>query len=619
MSLIPVTIFGSSFTAPEAAFLKNFADLTVVQGDVYYVASTLQVAALAPGNNGQVLTSGGPNANPSWTTVTGTGTVTTVSVASANGFTGSVANATTTPAITLTTSINSPVLAGNGTALVAATTTGSGSTVALATSPVFVTPTLGAATATSINNLTITSSTGTLTIAAAKVLTASNTLTFTGTDGSSVAFGTGGTVLYANQTITLSSDVTGSGTTAITTTVAAIRGTAVTATTGTVNVVFDHTPTLVTPVLGVATATSINGLIVTTTTGTLTIANNASAALITSGSFALTLTSTATTNSTFPAGTHTLAGLDVVQSWTANQTFGSGNLISTAQVINGTVTGTGASATPTASILTMFDASKNLSANNLIDGFTTTATAAGTTTMDITFTGLQFWTGASTQIVKLPTTSVVAGGQYTIVNNSSGAVTVQSSGANTITILAASTSATFTSVVATPTTAANWNSQYFGVAVTSAKKLSVSNSITLAGTDATTMTFPGTSDTVGGLGTAQIWTAQNKFNNIIDVNNAITASGNAATVPVTFRLNTVTNNSAATLTITMTTASAVDGQMTIVRILDFSAVAQTITWVNTENSTVTAPVTSNGSTTLFLAVGFIYNGGTSKWRCIASA
>lgn len=121
------------------------------------------------------------------------------------------------------------------------------------------------------------------------------------------------------------------------------------------------------------------------------------------------------------------------------------------------------------------------------------------------------------------------------------------------------------------------------------------------------------------VGAAQTITGQNKFNNIIDVNNAIAASSNAATVPVTFRLNTVTNNSAATLTITMTTASAVDGQMTIVRIYDFSGVAQTITWVNTENSTVTAPTTSNGSTTLPLTVGFMYNSATSKWRCIASA
>lgn len=125
--------------------------------------------------------------------------------------------------------------------------------------------------------------------------------------------------------------------------------------------------------------------------------------------------------------------------------------------------------------------------------------------------------------------------------------------------------------------------------------------------------------TIATLSATQTFTGQNKFNNFIDVNNAIAASGNAATVPVTYRLNTVTNNSAATLTITMTTTSAVDGQMTVVRILDSSAVAQTITWVNTENSTVTAPTTSNGSTTLFLTVGFIYNGATSKWRCIAKA
>ena len=50
----------------------------------------------------------------------GSGTVTTVSVVSANGLAGTVANATTTPAITLSTSITG-VLKGNGTAISAAT------------------------------------------------------------------------------------------------------------------------------------------------------------------------------------------------------------------------------------------------------------------------------------------------------------------------------------------------------------------------------------------------------------------------------------------------------------------------------------------------------------------
>jgi len=84
-------------------------------------------------------------------------------------------------------------------------------------------------------------------------------------------------------------------------------------------------------------------------------------------------------------------------------------------------------------------------------------------------------------------------------------------------------------------------------------------------------------------------------------------------------LNTFTNSSAATMAITMAVTGAVDGQMSIVRIYDFSAAAQTIGWTNTENSTVSVPTTSNGSTTLPKTVGFMYNNATSKWRCVASA
>lgn len=133
----------------------------------------------------------------------GSGTVTSVSVVTANGFAGTVATDTTTPAITLRTTLTTPVIAGNGTALIAATTTGSGSTVVLQGTPTLTTPVLGVATATSINGLTITASTGVLTITNAKTLSVSNTLTFTGTDGSSVAFGTGGTVLYTASVIPL--------------------------------------------------------------------------------------------------------------------------------------------------------------------------------------------------------------------------------------------------------------------------------------------------------------------------------------------------------------------------------------------------------------------------------
>jgi hypothetical protein len=77
--------------------------------------------------------------------------------------------------------------------------TGSGAFVG-ATSPVLTTPTLGVATAASINKVILTTpATGsTLTIADGKTLTVNNSLTVSGTDSSSVAFGIGGILLYTN-------------------------------------------------------------------------------------------------------------------------------------------------------------------------------------------------------------------------------------------------------------------------------------------------------------------------------------------------------------------------------------------------------------------------------------
>lgn len=330
----------------------------------------------------------------------GSGTVTDVSVVTANGFAGTVANSTTTPAITLTTTITG-ILSGNGTAISAASTTGTGAVV-LANSPTLVTPVLGAATATSINGLTITSSTGTLTIsngkvvthtattafagtdgktltvsnsgtlaggdgftlaiaagktltasnsgtlaggdafvlaiAAGKTLTVSNTLTFTGTDASSVAFGTGGTVLYTASAIPLTVGTTtiASGTnTRILYDNSGVLGEYTLTGTGTA-VVMANTPTLITPVLGVATATSVNGLVITTTTGTLTMTNGKtltvsdSTTLATnaitlgggevvtfSASNALSLLTTGSTVMTFPAATDTVVTLAASQTLTS--------------------------------------------------------------------------------------------------------------------------------------------------------------------------------------------------------------------------------------------------------------------------------------------------------------
>ena len=70
--------------------------------------------------------------------------------------------------------------------------------------------------------------------------------------------------------------------------------------TGTGSLVFATSPTLVTPVLGVATATTINKVTITApaTGATLTLVEGGS--LITAGAYAITLTATATTSLTLP-------------------------------------------------------------------------------------------------------------------------------------------------------------------------------------------------------------------------------------------------------------------------------------------------------------------------------
>jgi hypothetical protein len=122
-------------------------------------------------------------------------------------------------------------------------------------SPTLITPTLGAASATSINGLTISSTTGTLSIANGKTLTASNTLTLTGTDTSSVAFGAGGTVAYVANKLSVFAATTS----------AELAG-VISDETGTGALVFASSPTLVTPTLGAALATSI-----TATSGNMTV------------------------------------------------------------------------------------------------------------------------------------------------------------------------------------------------------------------------------------------------------------------------------------------------------------------------------------------------------------
>jgi len=115
---LSIAVAGTDYQAP----IGTISGMVKGNGANALTAATAGTDYQAPlpaqsGQTGKYLTTDGTTL--SWGTVSGAGTVTSVSVASANGFAGTVANSTSTPAITITTSITG-LLKGNATAISAA-------------------------------------------------------------------------------------------------------------------------------------------------------------------------------------------------------------------------------------------------------------------------------------------------------------------------------------------------------------------------------------------------------------------------------------------------------------------------------------------------------------------
>lgn len=284
-------------------------------------------------------------------------------------------------------------------------------------------------------------------------------------------------------------------------------------------------------------------------TGAVTSVGNAASL----GSFTLAQLNTAVSDAD-------VARTDAANTFTGVQTMTSPAI--TTPAITGLATGTGVSATATVSTLASRDASGNSGFNNALEGYTTTATAAGTTTLTVASTWNQFFTGSTTQTVTLPVTStLVLGHSFVIDNASTGLVTINSSGANAVLILAAGTSAVVTCILTSGTTAASWKASYSGANAATGKKVTVNNTLTLAGTDATTMTFPTTSATIARTDAANTFTGTQTVGALV----ATTLNGNTFTT--------------GTYTLTGTAAKT----------LNFT---NTLTLAGTDSTTMTFPTTS---------------------------
>lgn len=217
--------------------------------------------------------------------------------------------------------------------------TGTGKLV-FASSPTLTTPTLGVASATSVNKVAITApATGsTLTIADGKTLTANNTMTLAAdADSKTLNFGANNLSLDTTGDTTLTLPTTGTLSTTsnklsdFAATTSAELASVISDETGSGALVFGTSPSLTTPTIGVATATSVNKVTITapansatltiadgkvlTANNTITLAADAESKTLNIGAYNLNLDTTADSTLTLPT-TGTLGTLDGAETLT---------------------------------------------------------------------------------------------------------------------------------------------------------------------------------------------------------------------------------------------------------------------------------------------------------------
>ena len=567
-----IEIINSAYSATIFS-LTDAGNLTVPS---LTISGTLSVSN-GVGSSGQILQSTGTGLQWVTSSAGSSGTVTSVSVASANGFAGTVATNTTTPAITISTSITG-VLYGNGTAISAASSANILSTFGSQTANTFIaapngsagTPTFRSIVAADIPTLNqnTTGSAGSVTGA----LTISSPLSGTSYNGSSAvtialaaSYGdtqnpyasktanyvlaapngsagaptfralvsadiptlnqnttgyaaglAGGAIGYlpyqsaANTTLFVTGNTTttpkfltstGTGT--------AAQAPTLTGSTGSGNVVLATSPTITggayTGITNLAvrdTSAAFDVTLAATSSTTLTAGRtltldlvNASRTLkfggnltlagdlITSGANSLTFTTTGATNVTLPT-TGTLATTGSLSQFASTTSVQLATVISDETGTGSLVFGT----SPTISLPTI---------NNIKMGYTTTATAASTTTLTSASNYRQFFTGATTQTIVLPVTSTLTiGTAWEIENNSTGVLTVNSSGGNLVGSIPAGACAHVVCIGTALTTAADWDLDYISFnTITGTGANVLGTSPTIAGGTHTGITSLGIRDT----------------------------------------------------------------------------------------------------------------------------
>ena len=441
---------------------------------VVYGSSTTVMATTVAGTTGQVLvaTTGGA---PSWGAVPSTAAVTSITF----GSTGLTPSTTTTGAVTVSGTLVA-VNGGTGQSsyavgdlLYADTTTSLAKLADVALGSVLISGGVGVAPSYSASP-TLTTSLTTPTVIGGT--TTSSSLTLQSTSG----VGTTDSILFkvGNNGATTAMTISSAGAVSLNTALAVGSG-GTGAITFTANgVIYGNT----TSALGVTAAGTTGQVLIATTSGAPSWGAIPSTAAVTS----ITFGTTGLTPSTATTGAVTVAGtLVAVNGGTGQSSYAVGDLLyassSTAlskladvATGNALISG-GVSTAPSwgkigltthvSGTLPLANGGTNATTANAaltnLTTFTTTATAGATTTLTNTSTYFQYFTGTLTQTITLPVTSTLATGwTFHIANNSTGNLTVNSSGANLVITVLPGTTVMCTCILTSGTTAASWEAGY---------------------------------------------------------------------------------------------------------------------------------------------------------------
>ena len=298
------------------------------------------------------------------------------------------------------------------------------------------------------------------------------------------------------------------------------------------------TPTWTTPTTG--TVTSVTGTAPVVSSGGNTPAISMAAANTTTNGYL-----TSTDWNTFNGKSNTNGTVTSVSATVPSFLSISGSPITTTGTLALTYSGT---ALPLANGGTGKTSAPAAMANLM--GFTSTATAGGTTTLTNTSSYYQLFTGSTTQTIVLPVTSTLqTGWTFHICNNSTGILTVNSSGGNLVLAVPVGTTVMYTCIGTTLTTAADWEAgitDFSTVTGTGAVALNVAPSfvgitatggIALTGSSASNVSL-GTNQTtgtqtLGGASQTGILTVgQSTVSQTTNIQAGATASGSTKTMNI---------------------------------------------------------------------------------------